>query len=102
MNLRVFWASKLTIPNRAIPLNSTIDTYWVCEYQAKWINLAASKYFFIEGLACNLVTVKEIQLNGLLDLVNDGNAQGCSWVESSWQNQLMPIFPRKPTKLNTT
>ena len=74
----------------------------MCEYQAKWINLAASKYFFIEGLACNLVTVKEIQLNGLLVLVNDGNAQGCPWVESSWQNQLMPIFPRKPTKLNTT
>ena len=47
-------------------------------------------------------SVKEIQLNGLLVLVDDGNAQGCPWVESSWQNQPMPIFPHKPTKLNTT
>ena len=46
--------------------------------------------------------MKEIQLNGLLVLVDDGNAQGCPWVESSWQNQPTPIFPRKPTNLNTT
>ena len=46
--------------------------------------------------------MKEIQLNGLLVLVDDGNAQGCPWVESSWQNQPLPIFPRKPTNLNTT
>ena len=46
--------------------------------------------------------MKEIQLDGLLDLVDDGNSQGYPWVESSWQNQPMPIFPRKPTNLNMT
>ena len=46
--------------------------------------------------------MKEIQLNRLLILVDDGNAQGYPWVESSWQNQPMPIFPHKPTNLNTT